>query len=335
MTALQALRLPPQFLAVAAAALVGAALVAVAGGDPLAAYGHMISGAFAVSALPDTLAWATPLVGMALAMALPLRAGFVNLGGDGQLVLGGFVAAITAIHLPAGPASAMVALAAAGLAGASLAALSAIGETRLGVPMLISSLLSSYPTIGIVSYLVRFPLRDETTGLPQTHLVPEASRLAQIMGPLSVGLLIIVALASAIFIYDRRSALGYEARMRGLNPEFAAYGGVRLDRQTAGIAAVSGGIAGLVGAIIVLGSQFRFIDEALTTPSYTWSGLMAALLAGGEPIGAATAGFFFAALQTGGFAMQRETSVPRVLAGVMQSLVILFLALRGFAGRGR
>ena len=76
---------------------------------------------------------------------------------------------------------------------------------------------------------------------------------------------------------------------------------------------VSGAIAGLVGAIIVLGSQFRFIDGALLTPAYTWSGLMAALLASGEPVGAILAGLFFAALQTGGFAMQRETSVPRVL----------------------
>ena len=58
----------------------------------------------------------------------------------------------------------------------------------------------------------------------------------------------------------------------------------------------SGAIAGLVGAIIVLGSQFRFIDGALLTPAYTWSGLMAALLANGEPAGAILAGLFFAAL---------------------------------------
>jgi len=91
---------------------------------------------------------------------------------------------------------------------------------------------------------------------------------------------------------------------------------------------VSGAIAGLVGAIIVLGSQFRFIDDNFLTPSYTWSGLMAALLANGEPAGAILAGLFFAALQTGGFAMQRETSAPRVLTIVLQSIVILFLALR-------
>ena len=73
----------------------------------------------------------------------------------------------------------------------------------------------------------------------------------------------------------------------------------------------------------------------MLTPAYTWSGLMAALLANGEPIGAILAGMFFAALQTGGFAMQRETSVPRVLTIVLQSIIILFLAVRhGMQRRG-
>ena len=101
--------------------------------------------------------------------------------------------------------------------------------------------------------------------------------------------------------------------MRGKNPHFAKYGGVQLGRQAVQTMFASGAIAGVVGAIIVLGSQFRFIDGALVTPAYTWSGLMAALLVNGEPVGAIVAGLFFAALQTGGFAMQRETSVPRVL----------------------
>jgi simple sugar transport system permease protein len=92
----------------------------------------------------------------------------------------------------------------------------------------------------------------------------------------------------------------------------------------------------LAGAIIVLGSQFRFHDGALIAPGYTWSGLMAALLARGEPLGAIGAGVFFAALQTGGFAMQRETSIPRVLTMVLQAVIILFLAIRhGVARRSR
>jgi ABC-type uncharacterized transport system permease subunit len=169
--------------------------------------------------------------------------------------------------------------------------------------------------------------------LPQTGMIPEGARLLTIAGPLNVGSMIIAAVAILVIVFDRRAVLGYDLRLRGLNRQFAGYGGVRLERQAVAAMFASGAVAGLVGAIIVLGSQFRFIDEALTTPAYTWSGLMAALLANGEPVGAIGAGLFFAALQTGGFAMQRETEIPRVLTLVLQSIVILFLAVRHGVGR--
>jgi simple sugar transport system permease protein len=89
-----------------------------------------------------------------------------------------------------------------------------------------------------------------------------------------------------------------------------------------------GAMAGLVGASIILGEQFRFTDGALITPNYTWTGLMAALLANGEPVGAAAAALFFAALQIGGFGMERATSIPRELTSALQAIIILLLATR-------
>jgi general nucleoside transport system permease protein len=158
--------------------------------------------------------------------------------------------------------------------------------------------------------------------------------LPMIVDPLNVGLILMVIAAALVVFYDRWTVGGYELRMRGLNARFAAYGGVALNSQTMRIMFVSGAIAGLVGAIIVLGSQYRFQDGALVTPSYTWSGLMAALLASGEPVGAIGAGVFFAMLQTGGFAMERDTAIPRVLTMVLQAVIILFLAIRhGRPGR--
>jgi len=328
------LRPPPVALAVLFSSLAGGALVLVAGHNPLTAYADIVTGSLSLGSLPDTLNWATPLVGMTLVAAIPLRGGMVNLGGDGQLVIGGLIGALVPLVLPGpGPMVAVAALAAAAVAAGLYAALAAWGETRHGIPMLISSLLLSYPAIGVTSYLARFPLRDVTTGLPQTAMVPAAARLYTLSGALNVGALVIAAIAVAYVVVDRRTVAGYELRMRGKNPRFAGYGGVRLDRQAVLAMFASGAIAGLVGAIVVLGSQFRFIDNALLTPAYTWSGLMAALLVGGEPIGAVVAGFFFAALQTGGFAMQRDTSVPRVLSLVLQALVILFLAMRQGVGR--
>ena len=331
-------RIPAAPLAIVIGVTVGALLILASGGNPLTAYWAILIGALAPASLPDALNWAVPLVGMTLVAALPLRGGLVNLGGDGQLVIGGLVAALAPLYLPAlAPGiAAAVAIVAAMVASGLYASLAAWGETRLGVPMLISSLLLSYPAVGLTSYIVGFPLRDATTGLAQTVMIPRAARLATIFGPLNIGLILMAAVALLAVFYDRRTVGGYELRMRGLNARFAGYGGVRLASQTVRVMFASGAVAGLVGAIIVLGSQFRFHDGALIAPGYTWSGLMAALLAGGEPLGAIGAGVFFAALQTGGFAMQRETSIPRVLTMVLQAVIILFLAIRhGVARRSR
>jgi general nucleoside transport system permease protein len=328
------LRPPPTVVAILFAAIIGGALVLASGANPVEAYYQILIGSLSWASLPDTLNWAAPLVGMTLVAAIPLRGGMINLGGDGQLVIGAFVAAAVPLYLPGpGPLVALAALVVAAIAAGLYAALAAWGETRHGVPMLISSLLLSYPAVGITSYLARFPLRDTATGLPQTALIPEGARLFALSGALNVGVLVIAAFAALTLFVDRRTVAGFELRMRGKNARFAAYGGVRLDRQAKLVMFVSGAIAGTVGAIVVLGSHFRFIDDALLSPAYTWSGLMAALLANGEPAGAILAGLFFAALQTGGFAMQRETSVPRVLTLVLQSIVILFLAVRHGLGR--
>ena len=85
--------------------------------------------------MPDTLNWAVPLVGMTLVAAAPLRAGMVNLGGDGQLVIGGLVAALVPLYLPApGPVAAMAAILAAMLASGLYASFAAWGENSIRHP---------------------------------------------------------------------------------------------------------------------------------------------------------------------------------------------------------
>jgi simple sugar transport system permease protein len=309
--------------------MLGGLLVWASGADPIAAYWQILVGALAWGNLPDTLNWAVPLLGMTLAAAMPLRGGMVNLGGDGQMVLGGLAAALVPLALPLpGPVAMAAAAVTAMLCGGAYAALAAWGEVRHGVPLLISTLLLAYPAIGVASYLVGFPLRDVASGLPQTVMIPPGARLPMLGGRVTAGLLAMLVVIALVVVFDRVAVAGFELRIRGLNPRFAAYGGIRLGRQTAWTLFASGAVAGLVGAIVVLGAQYRFTDGALVSPGYTWSGLMAALLAGGEPIRAVAAGLIFAALQAGGFAMQRATAVPRVLTMVLQALIILVLAAR-------
>jgi simple sugar transport system permease protein len=309
------------------------ALIALwVGLSPTLMFDQLIRGAVEGPQFFETVARAIPMVGMTLAAAIPLRAGIVNLGADGQLALGGCAAALVALYGPGPEALRLILALLAGMSvGAGYAALAAAGEIYARVPLLLSTWLLTYPAKGFCGYLVRSSLRDPLTAWPSTLRIPVGARLGHLIPgtPVNQGLLLILLVAAAVIIVDRRTATGYELRMRGLNERFARYGGVDLDRQTVGIMLASGAVAGLVGAIMVLGSQFRYTDGALTAPQYSWSGTLAALLAGGEPVAAILAAMCFAALQTGGFAMERSVEIPRVLTMVLQSVIILFLAMRG------
>lgn len=330
------LRPYPVLLAIAFGVAVGTIILLLTGKNPLDAYSRLVVGALAPANLPDMLNWAVPIVGMTMVAALPLRAGMLNLGGDGQMLVGGMVAATVPLYLPFTGAPAMaITIVAAMFAAGCYALLAAWGEISRGVPMLVTSLLLNYPAAGITSYLATFTLRDMSSGLAQTVMIPDADRLPMLFDPLNLGVILMVAVVAIVIFVDRRTVFGYEVRMRGLNPLFARYGGIDLASQAYTVMLFSGAIAGLVGATIVLGSHYRFINNGLLAPSYGASGFMAALLSGGNPVGAAIGGLFFAALQTGGFAMQRTTDVPRVLAMVLQSTIILFLALRGGFTRTR
>jgi ABC-type uncharacterized transport system permease subunit len=322
----------PIIFAVIVGFLVCGLIAEVVGLSPLVMLTELIKGAVDGPQLFETLARAAPLVGMALSAAIPLRAGIVNLGADGQMVLGGCAAAIVALYLPAPDIVRLVlALLVGATIGGAYAALAAAGEILANVPLLLSTWLLSYPAKGLCGWLVRSPLRDPITAWPSTQRIPPGVRLGHLIPgtPINQGLLLIAGAAVLIVFLDRRSSVGFELRLRGLNERFARYGGVALNRQTGWLMFVSGAMAGLVGAIMILGSQFRFTDGALTAPQYTWSGMLAALLAGGEPVGAIISAILFAALQTGGFAMERSVDIPRVLTMVLESIIILFLSMRG------
>ncbi|UMP03917.1 ABC transporter permease [Amycolatopsis sp. EV170708-02-1] len=311
---------------VAAALVLGAILLLATGTDPLAAYGAIVSGAFGPDGIGDTLAYAVPVAGMATALAIPLRAGMVNLGGEGQLVLGAVSALAVGLYVPGpGPVKVILALLAGVIAGAAYAALAAVCENRLGVPLLISTLLLSYPAMSLAGYLVRFPMKDAGSSLPQSPQLTEGARLPEIDG-VTTGIFLVVAVIAVYTVIDARTPAGFETKVTGWAPRFAAYAGIDRPKLTLRLLAASGGTAGLVGAIAVLGFPYRFIDGALITPQYTWIGLLAALLAGASPLGTLLAAVFFAALTSGGFAMERATQVPRELTAVLQAVLIIFLA---------
>ncbi|MDQ4077465.1 MAG: ABC transporter permease [Chloroflexota bacterium] len=322
-------------LAILGGMLIGAVIMVLTGHDPLAAYAAMIRGAVGgqnLSNLASTLNRAVPIVGMGLAAAIAFRAGFFNIGGEGQMVLGAVGAALAAIYLPLPPfllfpSAILVAV----IVGGLYAWITAFFQFRYTVPLLISTLLLNYPARFIASYLVSHPFRDVASGMAQSFLVPEPARLPGLVSgtQLHAGLFITLgSLLLATFVINR-TVVGYELRLTGLNPRFTEYGGVDLKQIGYRVMFASGAVAGLVGAIEVLGVHYRYVDTALVAPLYAWVGLMAALLSGSRPLGVLLAGLFFAAVQTGGFGMERGAEVPRELSRVLQAVIIMLVAARG------
>jgi simple sugar transport system permease protein len=326
----QALASPVTF-SIVAAFLLGGLIILVTGTNPLLAYTEMFDGAFTGSGLRNTVARMIPIVGMALAISIPFRAGVINLGAEGQMLFGGLAGTLTAIYTP-GPSWMVITLAilTGSIVGALWGLLPAIGQTWLKLPILIVSLLLNYPARAITGYLVRFPFADPTVTSSSTVSVPQANRIPKLplFGGISASIIILVVLLIGIALFNRRTVPGYETRMTGLNSRFSRYGGVAVDRQVLWVMMASGAISGLIGTHLVVGETYRFLDGDLVVSGFAWSGLLVTLLAMHRPGPMLAAGGFFAALQIGGLAMQRNIEVPWQLAQVLQAVVIIMLAGR-------
>lgn len=329
----------PAATVVAASLAVGTMLIVALGKNPIHAWVALLDGAFAgvgLANLQATINRSAMIVGAALAAGLALRSSFFNIGIEGQMVLGGVTAAIVAQLLPWDSAAAIpVLVAAAAVIGGLWALIAALMQLYLGVPILISSLLLNYPASYLASWLVSHPFRDVASGMPASARLPEAMRLPTVfatdvqMGALVV---LVVALVAGMFFY--RMAPGYEARMTGLSMEFARASGVRVNKVAVSMVFASGAVAGIVGALAVVGEHHRYIDGMLVNPLYAWTGIMAVLLGGVGIPGLCCAGVFFAALSTGAMGMERTADVPREIARVLLAFIILFVAARRSARLG-
>jgi simple sugar transport system permease protein len=275
-----------------------------------------------------TLRQAAMIGALALSLLVALRAGCYNIGGEGQLVLGGFAAAVVGLYLPGPPLLVMAAaMAAAMLAGALWAMLAAWLQNGCGVPILIASLLLNYPARSLTSWLVGGPLRDENSGSAQTLRLARELWLPALPGTdMNLMVVLVVLLAVAVHFGLQQSSAGYRIGLLGHSAEFVRFNGLDPARLTLGAMAASGALAGLAGALAVFDLHYRYVDDMLTAPLYAWSGIAAVLLVMTRPAWVLPAALVLAAIKTGAFGLERSMGVPRELADVLQAIVVLMVA---------
>jgi ABC-type uncharacterized transport system permease subunit len=315
-------------LAVLIALLVGAAILLVAGANPVAAYRQMVQGAigsrFAVSQLLVVL---VPLLIMGLGLAVAFRGRVWNIGAEGQFYLGALAGGTLAITFPGSiPFLVIPAVLVMGAAaGAAWGWIAGEFRSRWGVSEIITSLLLNYVAIYWYGYFIRKPLRDPSGFLPQSKEIPAAAQLPNFHGfQVHVGLIIALGLVPILAYVMSRTPFGFRVTAMGLNPEAAAgAAGVDTRRSIVRLMLISGGLAGLAGIVQILGVQLRL--QVGISPGFGFTAIIVALLGRTRPIGVLLAAFLIAGLSVGGQAMQLTQGIPIAAVHTIEALFVLFL----------
>ena len=266
-----------------------------------------------------------PLVLGGLGVSIAMQTGNLNLGGEGQIYSGAFVATVTAIALaPLGHFGAFAAALAGSLFAGIIAAISGLCKARWNTNELITSFLLSNALILIVNYFVDGPFLDPQTNLQATKEIPAAFKLPLVLPPsrLSASLFVALSMLVIVHVFIKKTVLGYEFRMAGFNEMFARYGGINTGRNTVFAMFFSGVLYGLSGSMMVFGTYYRTVREF--SAGLGWNSLAAALVAGFYPPALLPSGFFFAWISSGARIAMQNSDITFELAQVVHA-VILFL----------
>ena len=330
-----AMTLGPVLLALVLAALV---LVAV-GVDPLAYYATVVQrGLFSPSGLQASFTRMAPLLLIAASLIVAFRAGLWNLGGDGQFLLGAVIVAAAAPALAETmPVFAMLPLCL--LLGAAIGALWSVLPALLrayqGVNEIITTLMMTFLGVSLANVLVKLAFLDPATTVPQTRTLPVDDRLPRLFGTtVSSGLLIGLVAVVLVHVVMTRTAFGLKLRVVGANSRAAVHAGLPVPRLTVGVFALSSGLAGLAGAVDVLGVQGNV--RADWNPAYSLAVVPLVFLARLNGYAAIGFVFLFSVLSIGGESAARRTGVPNYFTLVIVAILLIVLALSEYLdGRRR
>ena len=324
-------------LATLAALAVGAVMLFLLGANPVEAYGALLQGAFgSTNALADTLVKATPLLLVGLGICIAFRGGVINIGGEGQLVVGAVSATLVGLSFPGASGWVIIPLAllTGFLAGAIWGGIPGLLKAYFNVNEILSTIMMNQIAVQGMNFLLKDIMIDPIQ-LEAASRIPQTARLAiafdlprLVPTRLHLGAALAVIAAVLVFIFLWRTTIGYRIRAVGLNPNASRYAGIHVPRYIVLSLLLSGAFAGLAGAIQVYGVHHRmFTDGSATgfTGSAGFNGIVAALFGQLHPLGTIPASFLFGALLVGANSMQRAVQVPSALITALNGLVVVFV----------
>ncbi|KGM43208.1 hypothetical protein JY97_08770 [Alkalispirochaeta odontotermitis] len=284
---------------------------------------------------------ATPLIFTGLAVALAFQCGLFNIGGEGQMVMGGFAITwigFTFVQLPSFMLIPLCIMGGAAV-GAMWASIPGYLKARRGVHEVVTTIMLNWIAVAFTQYLT-MAYKPKESWIPHTHKIAESAQLARIAEYLNtVGIdfpksnllntSVLLAIGSVIFVAFllKRTKLGYEIRSVGFNPSAAECAGISVAKNTVLAMAISGAIAGLAGVNQVMGYKHRFrygVFEGLG-----FDGIGVAFIGRNSPLGVVLAALLFGILDHGGLAIDVSTRVPREIVLVLKAAILIFVVVSG------
>ena len=279
--------------------------------------------------LSETVVTATPLIMAGLAVALAFKSGLFNIGAQGQFIFGAIGASYVGFHFEMSPVlhvtlSILAGVVLAGLFGGFVGLLKA----KTGAHEVIVTIMLNY----VASLFILWLLKTKTFLRPdrQDPIAPEvhpSAQLPKLLGEnLRIHAGIFIALAATFFVWWllNKSTLGFKFRAVGANANAARSAGISIPFVTTATMFICGGLAGLGGAVHVLGTEHAL--TAGVAGSFGFDAITVALLGRATPAGTVFGAFLFGALQTGGRTLLSNTGTPSEIVQVIQALIVLFIA---------
>lgn len=309
--------------------------------DPVGAYKAFLFGPLTrLNRVGDWLEESLTLILLGLAVCIVFNASQWYIGVEGQMVLGALASACVALYVPLPPfPRILLAFLAAMVVGALWGLIPAVLKAYYNANELVTSLMLNTIALKLFEYVLKDFIMHEKSRSVSSDMIGKEFRLGTFipnwpflsnirdmwMKQTNVTVMVYVVIAAVIVVYYMlyKTPFGYELRTVGLNPKFARYGGINVNRTIILSIMISGVFAGLAGVHLSLAIHNRLISNM--TSGLGFEGINIAILAGNNPLGVPIAGLLYGYLRAGADVMERSSDVSRELVYVIQAMVLLLV----------
>ena len=316
--------------------LVGAIFLSIMGLSVSAAYGRLISSVTSLKGFSYVIVYSVPYIVAGLSVAFSFKTGVFNIGAEGQFVVGSMAAACVGILAGNLPKPILIPLCflAAMAAGAVWGIIVGVLKTKWGINEVLSMIMFNWIAFYLSNFIAGIPAIKNTGTAEATKNISDNASLLfskdfiKSMGlapTANWGFLVAILVTLIVWFVIEKTTLGYELKAVGSNKFAAEYGGINVNRSILTALAISGALAGLAGALQLMGMGKR-ISIFSSQEGFGFAGIVVALIGCSNPFGVLIAGIFYGALMYGGSKLNL-VGAPTQLINVIVGTVVFFIAI--------